>query len=187
MIMYENKAKRIYLENQIYFVTSKTFKNNMIFKDKIKAAIFWHTLLFLKNRSDFDLYAVVLLADHFHLLLKPIKKNISQIMHDLKSYTTAKISEQILLNKCRRGVEASPIVGYLNNYYRQGFHALPPISNRKTISIKIWQRSFYYHLVISEEDFENHFNYIIYNPQKHGYALHPKDWPWLWYDFNISP
>lgn len=145
--------------------------------------------------------AGVLIPDHFHLLVMPIKKNISEIMHDLKSYTAAKVSEQILLNhgaKCRRGVEAAAVDGtdipprdYRQTFHglpthskRQAFHALPSYSKRKTISIKIWQRSFYYHIITNDFDFENHFNYIIYNPVKHGCAAESEDWPYLWYDFE---
>lgn len=190
--LFKNKSKRIYLENQIYFVTSKTFDNQSIFQNKNNAKIFLQTFDFLKARGDFDLFVACLLPDHFHLLIRPVKKNISEIIHDLKGYTTTKISEQILLShgvEFRRGVEASPVVEVnIHHYnYRRGFHALPSYSKRKTISIKIWQKSFYYHLILSEKDLNNHFNYIIYNPQKHEYVLQAKDWPWLWYDFNISP
>lgn len=86
-----------------------------------------------------------------------------------------------------RGVEASPM-GDKNFFhkYRQGFHALPPQSKRKTISIKIWQRSFYYHLILSEKDFENHFNYIYYNAVKHGYVSEPEDWPYLLFNYDVE-
>ena len=29
-----------------------------------------------------------------------------------------------------------------------------------------------------EDDFENHFDYIHFNPVKHGYVPHPAAWPW---------
>jgi putative transposase len=41
----------------------------------------------------------------------------------------------------------------------------------------IWQRRYWEHAIRDEEDFERHFDYIHYNPVKHGLALSPGDWP----------
>jgi len=40
----------------------------------------------------------------------------------------------------------------------------------------IWQRRFWEHVVRDEKDFENHLNYILYNPVKHGYVTKAADW-----------
>lgn len=42
----------------------------------------------------------------------------------------------------------------------------------------IWQKRFWEHLIRDELDFENHVNYIHYNPVKHGHVTHPIDWPY---------
>jgi putative transposase len=42
----------------------------------------------------------------------------------------------------------------------------------------IWQRRFWEHTIVDEEDFERHFDYIHYNPVKHGYVKSPIDWPY---------
>ncbi|OGY45234.1 MAG: hypothetical protein A2731_01800 [Candidatus Buchananbacteria bacterium RIFCSPHIGHO2_01_FULL_39_8] len=168
---FKNKPRRIYLESQIYFVTVKTFYNQPIFKNNKNATIFLWALNFLKQRGDFELSAGVLLYDHFHLLLIPIKKNISEIMHDLKSYVANRI------NYNRRGRDASPLGINNQHNHRQGLCALP--------FVKIWQSSFYCHLILSEQDLENHFNYIIWNPVKHGYVARSEDWPYL-YDLQAG-
>jgi len=224
--MHKNKPVRIYLTDEYYFVTSKTFFNQPIFQHNNLAEIFSGVVKFLNQRGDFELVAGVLLPDHFHFLLKPKKKNISEIMHDLKSYTAAKVSEKILLNNTEQlrgetyrqgaegqsvrkgqdgerqdrerqganaggqGVEALPMMRGVNICYRnhhQHFQTLPPSSKRKTVSIKIWQSSFYYHIITSEADFVNHYNYIANNPYKHGYISDDKDWPWLWFDDGVNP
>ena len=41
-----------------------------------------------------------------------------------------------------------------------------------------WQRRFWEHWIRDEKDFENHVNYIHYNPVKHGYVSSPRDWKW---------
>ncbi len=43
---------------------------------------------------------------------------------------------------------------------------------------QIWQRRFWEHLIRDADDWENHMAYIHYNPVKHGYASHPRDWPY---------
>jgi putative transposase len=41
-----------------------------------------------------------------------------------------------------------------------------------------WQKRFWEHRIRDERDYENHVNYIHFNPVKHGYVSSPTDWPW---------
>ncbi len=41
-----------------------------------------------------------------------------------------------------------------------------------------WQNRFWAHLITDERDFENHMNYIHYNPVKHGLVERARNWPW---------
>jgi len=40
----------------------------------------------------------------------------------------------------------------------------------------IWQRRYWEHLIKDEEDYNNHINYIHYNPVKHGYVDYAVEW-----------
>jgi putative transposase len=42
--------------------------------------------------------------------------------------------------------------------------------------LKLWQSRFWDHVIRSEDDLENHVNYIHWNPVKHGYVKKPEDW-----------
>ena len=42
----------------------------------------------------------------------------------------------------------------------------------------IWQRRYWEHLIRDELDYQRHFDYIHYNPLKHGHVQHLADWPW---------
>ncbi|MFC1748568.1 transposase [Pseudomonadota bacterium] len=42
----------------------------------------------------------------------------------------------------------------------------------------IWQRRYWEHLIRDERDYNNHVDYIHYNPVKHGYVAKPVDWPY---------
>ncbi|MFZ5833617.1 MAG: REP-associated tyrosine transposase [Planctomycetota bacterium] len=41
----------------------------------------------------------------------------------------------------------------------------------------VWQRRFWEHTIRDEADLEAHFDYIHYNPVKHGLVERPLDWP----------
>lgn len=41
----------------------------------------------------------------------------------------------------------------------------------------LWQRRFWEHCIIDEDDFQKHFDYIHFNPVKHGLVGSAKDWP----------
>jgi putative transposase len=50
--------------------------------------------------------------------------------------------------------------------------------NGKTPTAPFWQRRFWEHGIRDEKDFENHINYLHYNPVKHGYVTNVRDWKW---------
>ncbi|WP_410510528.1 REP-associated tyrosine transposase [Nodosilinea sp. E11] len=42
----------------------------------------------------------------------------------------------------------------------------------------VWQRRFWEHCIRDEADWNQHMDYIHYNPVKHGYCTTPADWPY---------
>jgi len=44
-------------------------------------------------------------------------------------------------------------------------------------SLNLWQPRFWDHVIRNEHDLERHFDYIHWNPVKHGYVEYPEDWP----------
>ena len=42
----------------------------------------------------------------------------------------------------------------------------------------IWQRRYWEHLIRDELDYQRHFDYIHYNPLKHGHVERIADWRW---------
>ncbi len=42
----------------------------------------------------------------------------------------------------------------------------------------VWHPKFWEHTLKDEQDYEDHFHYIHYNPVKHGLAKCPHEWPW---------
>ena len=42
----------------------------------------------------------------------------------------------------------------------------------------LWQRRFWMHAIMNQEDLNCHIDYIHYNPVKHGYVKQVIDWEW---------
>lgn len=42
----------------------------------------------------------------------------------------------------------------------------------------IWQRRYWEHLIRNEQDYQRHFDYIHFNPLKHGHVTRLVDWPY---------
>jgi putative transposase len=43
-------------------------------------------------------------------------------------------------------------------------------------SFSLWQNRFWDHLIRDERDLNNHFDYVHWNPVKHGYVRCPEEW-----------
>ncbi len=54
-----------------YFVTSRTWQNRVLFVSEPTCALFIETLLHYRAQGAYGLHAVVLMPDHFHILLTP--------------------------------------------------------------------------------------------------------------------
>lgn len=117
----------------------------------------------------FETVAVCLLPDHLHCLwtLQP----------DDEDYSTrwAKLKE-----------------AFTKQYLAQGGQdGTRNASRRRKREAAIWQRRFWEHTIRDDVDFQRHFDYIHYNPVKHGLVTRVADWPWStfhryvkkqWYD-----
>lgn len=59
-----------------------------------------------------------------------------------------------------------------------------PITEVRTVNQQhrrergIWQRRYWEHLIRDDRDYQRHFDYIHYNPLKHGHVERLVDWPY---------
>jgi putative transposase len=59
--------------------------------------------------------------------------------------------------------------------------SLPAAEPRSAVMVRrgergIWQRRYWEHTIRDDRDFAVHFDYIHFNPVKHGLVRHPADW-----------
>ena len=105
----------------------------------------------VKARHPFKTDAMVVMPDHFHLLmtLPPDDADFSHRIGAIKSAFSRSL----------------PRIEYVSP------------SREAKQERGIWQRRFWEHLIRDGRDYANHVDYIHINPVKHGYTKRAVDWP----------
>ena len=79
-----------------YFVTAGTQDRRPLFRDTRPCQILVKNLQFYRDRMKFALHGYVVMPDHIHLLVTPRQPaTVSDIMRNLKSYTSREIREAL--------------------------------------------------------------------------------------------
>ncbi|HEV2614846.1 MAG TPA: transposase [Gammaproteobacteria bacterium] len=142
--------RRIYVKSGCYFftVTVKDRTTKILIEN---IDLLRSSMRQVQQESFFEIKAIVVLPDHLHCIwqLPENDSNYPRRWQKIKSYFTRKVRE--------KGIKL------FKNY--RGEYAL-------------WQKRYWEHAIRDEVDFENHVNYIHYNPVKHGYVKNVCDWPY---------
>ena len=78
-----------------------------------------------------------------------------------------------LLIKPRTGVTHTDIMHSIKPNFTNQYKAAIAVSGRMVF----WQRRYWDHVIRNEVDLAQHFDYIHYNPVKHGMVTKPEEWP----------
>ncbi len=143
--------KRIFLNGYSYFITVVTYQRNPILIENID--LLRESFKYAKTKFDFHIEAVVILHDHFHLIMElDNPKEYPKIIGTIKSYFS---------KNCDPG------------FYS---HLLQSQSRIEQNYKPVWQKRFYEHTIRDEKDFRLRLEYIHFNPVKHGLVQCVKDW-----------
>jgi putative transposase len=168
------KITRYNLENYCHFVTSKTYRNSKIFSKDEAAGPFIQTIFEVKEKLNVLLLAFVIMPDHIHLMLVPDKRNtISDVMRHIKGRFSRRY------NLLSRGMN-SPDYAVQNHRAVNSSSSHEPENHRAgNLSLpksKVWQESFYDHVIRNKKEFVERLNYIYYNPVKAELVDKPEDY-----------
>ena len=119
------------------------------------------TFIETQQRYPFKTIAICILPDHLHWLME-LPENDHRYATRIRLLKT--LFSQKIPAHCR----------------------MPNQSQRRRGDLGIWQRRFWEHLIRNEQDLSNHWDYIYYNPFKHGYVTAVKDWPYSSFHRDVT-
>ena len=145
------KYKRLFLDGYDYFITVVTYERNPILIDNIE--LLRESFRYAKTKFVFDINAIVILPDHFHMIIKvEIPEDYPKIISTIKRYFSKKCDPE---------------------FYA---HLIQSESRIKQNYKPVWQKRFYEHTIRDEKDYKVRLDYIHYNPVKHGYVNSASMW-----------
>lgn len=148
--------RRAFIPGGTYFFTVVTASRIPIFGNESARTLLSQVMRECMTRHPHEVIALVLLPEHLHTIwtLPPGDDRFSMRWSMIKREFT------------RRWLASGGIEGHRTD---------GKIHQRRR---GIWQQRYWEHSVRDESDLEAHFDYIHYNPIKHGYVNQPIDWPW---------
>jgi len=158
-----SEYRRFYREGSIIFLTIVTYNRQPIFKDEKNIALLRQVTAIVKSEMPFEILGAVILPDHLHFLwqLPPDNGDYSKRVGRLKALFTKSFKQK-------------------NNLIQE-----VPRSRIQHRESNIWQR-FWDHHIRNEQDFEQHLNYIHYNPVKHNLVSCPHFWQYSSFDLWVK-
>ena len=142
--------RRLFIPNSIVFITFVTYERQEILISNID--LLKDSIKQTKQIFKFEIIAICILKNHIHLLIKP---------EDINTYP-------LIIKSIKRNFSTKFDTTQIENYTES--------KSRKNKNEKsIWQRRYWEHTIIDENDLHKHIDYIHYNPMKH-YNIAPKDW-----------
>lgn len=147
--------RRWYVPGGTYFFTLTTAGRAPWLCDPVALACLRTAIQRCQERRPFDLSAMVVLPEHLHAIWA------------LPAGDTA-YSERWAAIKAV----------FSRDWLNQGGHEQPGSDSKVAHRHRgVWQRRFWEHTIRDESDLARHFDYIHYNPVKHGLAKCPHHWP----------
>jgi putative transposase len=140
------RFRRYYLSNSPIFITCVTHNRIPYLQGDENLRLFWEVLKNVQQIHPFHLQSYVIMPNHFHWIMELPENEVN--------FSTVMHSVK-------------------NNFTRllkQKMGVPNPVSH------PVWQKRFWDHIIRDDDDFQMHFDYIHWNPVKHGYARKPEDW-----------
>ena len=148
--------RRNYVPGGTYFFTVVTHSRASLFRDSEACRILGDVLRQCQKQWPFEVNAIVLLPEHLHALWSLPSGDASYPRRWAwikKEFTKAWLATG-------------------------GVEQVTSHARRQRGDRGIWQPRYWEHTIEDENDYERHFDYIHYNPVKHGHVKAPCHWPY---------
>lgn len=150
---------------EIYFVSFATVFWIDIFTRNRYRNIFLESIRFCQKEKGLEVYAWCLMTNHVHLIISSHDKPLSDILRDLKKYTSVKIIEDIEANS-----QESRQEWFLWMFSYAGK------KNSNNTTYQFWQQNNYPIELNNVKMCQEKLEYIHQNPVVAGFVDNARDW-----------
>ena len=146
--------RRAFVPGGSYFFTLVTEHRRPIFDNADAVNTLRKAFGVVRASRPFEINAIVIMPDHLHCIwtLPPNDEDFSTRWRLIKTWFTKHCDRTLLIS--------------------------PNVARRRKMQQAVWQNRYWEHLLRDASDYENHVDYIHYNPCKHGLVTRPADWPY---------
>ena len=147
--------RRPFVPGGMFFLTIVTHDRRAMLLEPNARAALRRAIDETRESLPFDLIAIVVLPDHLHLMLElPTgEADVSSRVGSIKALFTKTYL-------ATGGIESTQSDSRTTHRHRG-----------------VWQRRFHDHAIRDDRDFQEHLDYLVYNPVHHGLCKCPHDWP----------
>jgi len=146
----------------LHFITCSCYRRLPLLRSVRARNLFVEILGEIRLRYQFALVGIVVMPEHFHLLMgEPKVGTPSLVLQVLKQRVSRKLRQRM---RQRKSVSSSQL---------RLWNESPDAGLRS-----LWERRFYDFNVWSRKKKIEKLNYMHMNPVKRGLVAHPKDWRW---------
>lgn len=159
-----NDGYKIKNQSGCHFLTFTVVQWADIFSRDIYRDIVTNSFNFCIENKGLSVHAWVIMTNHVHCILSAKKGHLSDIIRDMKSFTSKKITQQI-----RRGPESRKDWLLMVSRYAASGH-------NRIEEFQVWTHDNHPEELFSREFFLQKLNYIHMNPLRARWVLEPNQW-----------
>lgn len=169
------RYRRAFIPGGSFFFTLVTEKRRPLLASAEAVDVLRQAFRTVKAARPFDLDAIVVLPDHLHCIW-------TMPQDDADFATRWRLIKTWFTKHCNPALRSGP------DQLRHDDVALRQTAPNATYKLNpsrvarkqqmIWQHRYWEHTLRDETDFSRHFDYIHYNPVKHGHVSSAREWPY---------
>jgi len=179
--------RRARVKGGTFFFTVVSYQRRPILcHDPIRGAL-RQAIRSVQTERPFNIDAWVLLPDHLHCIwtLPFDDSDFSTRWAMIKRHVTLATTKRVSCSAAHGAVRVRfsqhaelGAEGRISHAARNGARSAPYISGSRVKRHEgyLWQRRFWEHAILDQEDFKRCIDYLHWNPVKHGYVSRVADW-----------
>ena len=181
---FKNPSAKLEIPGATYFITFISWQRLELTPPARKIVL--DSCLFFHQKR-YQIYSVVIMPDHVHLLMKPFPKDTSSNASILLADSNKDLNLLTESNKNQISLAESNNNQLKLEYWSVGsiLHSIKSYSAKQIPTVmnhigKVWQDGRYDRLIRERKEFENTWEYIRQNPVKAGLCNTPEAYQFFW-------